>query len=158
MGNRSFSGANLAENQVQGPSSQDWVLTQGAKFLEETTKRLGIDTHKYTYKESVITNLSIYDLNQLKKHVKNELKRYDQTFVSLFYRQPNKGDKEPLRPLYMFYKKLKMLITKKEQGGDRKESRGQSVNSTGSQGGRSLNYSNAGRDNSTASSQAQPQA
>lgn len=82
--------------------------------MEETTKRLMIDTHKYTYKDTVISNLSIDDLNKLKRHVKNELKRYDQHFVSLFYCQPSKGDKEPLRPLYMFYKKLKQLITRKE--------------------------------------------
>ena len=54
-----------------------------------------------------ISNLSIEDLNKLKRAVKNDLKRYDQNFVSHFYRQPNKQDKEPLRPLYMYYKKLK---------------------------------------------------
>ena len=66
-----------------------------------------IDPRKYTYKENSISNLTIEELNKLKRNVKNELKRYDQTFVNLFYKQPAKSDKEPLRPLYMFYKKLK---------------------------------------------------
>ena len=54
------------------------------------------------------------DLNKAKRMVKNELKKYDQHFVSLFYRQPEKRDKEPLRPLYLYYKKLKISITKLE--------------------------------------------
>lgn len=66
-------------------SSQEWVQTQGHRFLEETTRRLQIDTHKCLYKEASISNLGIDELNRLKRHVKNELKRYDQTFVSLFY-------------------------------------------------------------------------
>jgi hypothetical protein len=57
------------------------------------------------------------ELNKIKKNVKNELKRYDQTFVSKFFRQPAKTDKEPLRPLYMYYKKLKQLIDKKVKSG-----------------------------------------
>jgi hypothetical protein len=51
--------------------------------------------------------------------VKNELKRYDQTFVGLFIKPPAKTDKEPLRPLYMYYKKLKNLITKKQSEGSK---------------------------------------
>jgi len=39
--------------------------------------------------------------------VKNELKVYDQAFVTKFGRVPNRAEKEPMRNLYMFYKKLK---------------------------------------------------
>jgi hypothetical protein len=49
-------------------------------------------------------------LQRIKRSVKSELKRYDQAFVQVFFRQPGKMEKEPLRPLYMFYKKLKTLI------------------------------------------------
>jgi hypothetical protein len=63
-----------------------------------------------TYKETVITKLGHDELNKIKRNVKNELKRYDQTFVGLFFRQPAKYDKEPLRPLYMYYKRLKNLL------------------------------------------------
>jgi hypothetical protein len=39
-------------------------------------------------------------------------------FVSIFFRQPGKVDKEPLRPLYMYYKKLKNIITEKMRSGN----------------------------------------
>ena len=72
-----------------------------------------------TFKEVVISMLGKDELNLIKRNVKNELKRYDQTFQHLFFKQPTKTDKEPLRPLYMFYKKLKNLLVKvqKEKGG-----------------------------------------
>ena len=49
-------------------------------------------------------------MQRIKRSVKSELKRYDQAFVQVYFRQPGKMEKEPLRPLYMFYKKLKTLI------------------------------------------------
>lgn len=54
--------------------------------------------------------MSVEELNKVKRNVKSELKKYDQTFIALFSKQPAKTDKEPLRPLYMYYKKLKTLI------------------------------------------------
>ena len=45
-----------------------------------------IDPKKYTFKDASITNLSVEELNKLKRNVKNELKRYDQTFVQIFYK------------------------------------------------------------------------
>lgn len=83
--------------------------------MEDSVHRLQIDTKLLYYCNTVITQLSVDELNKLKRNVKNELKKYDQTFIALFFRQPAKTDKEPLRPLYMFYKKLKQLITKKLQ-------------------------------------------
>lgn len=47
-----------------------------------------------------------------KKKVKNELKYYDQAFMSRFSRQPSRTEKEPMRMIYMYYKKLKQYITK----------------------------------------------
>ena len=94
-------------NETQATNAAEWVNTQGRKFLEDALSRLMIDPRKYNYKDTSITNLTVDELNKLKRNVKNELKRYDQTFVSIFFKQPAKTDKEPLRPLYMFYKKLK---------------------------------------------------
>ena len=51
--------------------------------------------------------MSINELNVQKRKVKNELKNYDNEFEKNFQRQPNKTDKEPLRPLYLYYKNLK---------------------------------------------------
>jgi len=95
-------------------SQGDWVNREGRKFLDESLKRLKIEPKSYVViGRGPITDISIDDLNSVKRKVKVELKRYDQTFTMLFLRQPCKDDKEPLRPLYMFYKKLKQVITKK---------------------------------------------
>lgn len=48
-----------------------------------------------------------------KKKVKNELRDYDNDFAKLFNRQPSHNEKEPFRPLYVYYKKLKEYIDKK---------------------------------------------
>jgi len=111
MGSRSFT---QNESQLMA-NAAEWVNSQGKRFLEESVKRLQIDAKRFTYKEQVITQLRVEELNRVKRNVKNELKRYDQTFVTLFCKQPEKKDKEPLRPLYLFYKKLKQLISKKEK-------------------------------------------
>lgn len=54
-----------------------------------------------------------------KKKVKNELKVYDQSFLNKFKRLPSRVEKEPMRNLYMYYKRLKQYITKK-QAADRR--------------------------------------
>jgi hypothetical protein len=51
--------------------------------------------------------------------VKSELKIYDRDFTTLFGRAPNRNEKEPFRPLYAYYKKLKEHIDKK--GGQNQE-------------------------------------
>jgi hypothetical protein len=63
--------------------------------------------------------MTIEILSRQKRGVKNELKNYDQTFAKLFSRQPCRSDKEPLRPLYMYYKRLKHILSKRltEQSG-----------------------------------------
>jgi len=55
------------------------------------------------------------DLNNEKRRVKNELKVYDQAFLSKFKRLPSRIEKEPMRNLYMYYKRLKQYITRKQQ-------------------------------------------
>ena len=55
------------------------------------------------------------DLNSEKKRVKNELKVYDQEFINRFKRAPNRTEKEPMRNLYMYYKRLKQYIEKREK-------------------------------------------
>jgi hypothetical protein len=53
------------------------------------------------------------DLNKEKKAVKNELKVYDMEFVKRFGKPPSRVEKEPMRNLYMYYKRLKQYITRK---------------------------------------------
>jgi len=47
--------------------------------------------------------------------VKNELKVYDQDFLNKFKRAPTRSEKEPMRNLYMYYKRLKQYIDKREK-------------------------------------------
>jgi len=43
------------------------------------------------------------------------LKKYDNEFMLKFGRAPNRNEKEPMRNLYLYYKRLKQYIYKKEQ-------------------------------------------
>lgn len=74
---------------------------------------------------------SIPDLSNEKKRVKNELKVYDNAFLQQFKRIPSRSEKEPMRNLYMYYKRLKQAIVKKQAGGGAQERSG-SVQSAGS--------------------------
>uniref|UniRef100_A0A0G4GUA0 FAM13A-like domain-containing protein n=1 Tax=Chromera velia CCMP2878 TaxID=1169474 RepID=A0A0G4GUA0_9ALVE len=51
-----------------------------------------------------------------KKRVKQELKRYDVSFQENFGRNPTRQEKEPMRPLYTYYRRLKKQIV--SQGGE----------------------------------------
>ena len=75
--------------------------------------KLNIDTKHFNYEDQPLKTLNLDKLNKVKRDVKNYLKKYDIMFSTLFHRQPGKTDKEPLRPLYMYYKKLKNIITDK---------------------------------------------
>merc|ERR1711988_1732826 len=52
-----------------------------------------------------------------KKRVKHELKRYDAAFRQQFCRLPNRLEKEPMRPLYTYYRHLKVMISERGDGG-----------------------------------------
>lgn len=71
---------------------------------------IGSDPKQWSYRGQPLHSLPMDDLQRVKRSVKSELKRYDQAFMQMYFRQPGKVEKEPLRPLYMYYKKLKTLI------------------------------------------------
>jgi len=54
-----------------------------------------------------LDNFDLNAINEQKKKVKKELKNYDIKFQMTFNRMPNRNEKEPMRPLYIYYKKLK---------------------------------------------------
>ena len=74
---------------------------------------MGLDSSKIQGKHLV--SYSLDQLQNEKKRVKNELKVYDQEFISRFKRAPNRSEKEPMRNLYMYYKRLKQYIDKREK-------------------------------------------
>jgi Asp-tRNA(Asn)/Glu-tRNA(Gln) amidotransferase A subunit family amidase len=114
--NRAGSSTNLG-GEALGPqnnsAADNWVATHGKKFLEESRERLmiGNDPKQWMYRGQPLQALNVDELSRIKRSVKSELKRYDQAFVQVLFRQPGKQEKEPLRPLYMYYKKLKTLIS-----------------------------------------------
>ena len=63
--------------------------------------------------EQYIEGLTVDGLANEKKKVKNELKNYDNDFNNNFKKMPNHEEKEPLRPLYVYYKKLKEALTRR---------------------------------------------
>lgn len=92
---------------------QQWLKYESSKRFEESLAKLNLDTSKIQGKHLV--SYSLDDLNHEKKRVKNELKVYDQEFINRFKRAPNRTEKEPMRNLYMYYKRLKQYIEKREK-------------------------------------------
>ena len=92
---------------------QSWLKYESSKKYEESLQKLALDNSKIQGKHLV--SYSLDELNNEKKRVKNELKVYDQDFVNKFKRAPSRSEKEPMRNLYMYYKRLKQYIEKREK-------------------------------------------
>lgn len=91
---------------------------EAPKRLKEAFKKLGLEetlmkSNRKVELEQYIDSMTVDGLANEKKKVKNELKNYDNDFYSNFKKQPNHEEKEPLRPLYVYYKKLKEALTKR---------------------------------------------
>lgn len=56
---------------------------------------------------SIDFNSNINFFNNLKRKIKQELKKFDSEFQIIYGRTPSKVDKEPLKPLYLFYRRLR---------------------------------------------------
>ena len=91
-----------------------WVINEGPKFYQESMKKLKLDLTKLNRKE--MEKMSYERINIEKKKIKNELKNYDLFFKATFKRFPMKNEKEPMRPLYIYYKTIKELLLKQTQG------------------------------------------
>lgn len=87
-----------------------WIQTNGKKWLEEAMRRLGLDGSKVDGKSLI--GKTTEQLSEEKNQVKSELKKYDANFVLLFRRLPERTEKEPIRPLYVYYKKVKEALAK----------------------------------------------
>lgn len=106
----------------QGQSVNDsplsaWLMVEAKVKYQSACNRLGLDAGKIQGKH--LSSFTVEDLNREKRKVKNELKVYDQSFQQRFKKLPTRAEKEPMRNLYMYYKRLKQSITKKQaRGGD----------------------------------------
>jgi hypothetical protein len=91
---------------------------EAPKRLKEAFRKLGLEetlmrSNRKAELEQYIEGLTVDGLANEKKKVKNELKNYDNDFNNNFKKMPNHEEKEPLRPLYVYYKKLKEALTRR---------------------------------------------
>jgi predicted Mrr-cat superfamily restriction endonuclease len=93
-----------------------WLVIDAKQKYQQAIQKLGLDSQKLQGKH--LSGFSVDDLNNEKRKVKNELKVYDQAFLSKFKRLPSRVEKEPMRNLYMYYKRLKQYITRKQANPD----------------------------------------
>ncbi len=90
-------------------------MNEAKSRLNEAMNKLGLDNQKINGR-----HLAAYSMDELqleKKKVKNELKYYDQAFQHRFARLPNRSEKEPMRQIYMYYKRLKQYIQRSAANG-----------------------------------------
>lgn len=112
-------------NSSQNLRSKDYASinnwkNSGILKLEDALRRLNLDDQRIRSKNLV--NFGLDFLLSEKSKVKAELKKYDNDFLDMFHRPPNRSEKEVMRPLYMYYKNLKNSIdfkqnTEKSSGG-----------------------------------------
>jgi hypothetical protein len=91
----------------------NWIKVEGPAKLKDALNRLKIDLKKLNKKD--LEKMTFEQLLSEKKKVKNELKYYDSCFQSAFNRFPVRTEKEPMRDLYVYYKKLKQYLTEAEK-------------------------------------------
>jgi hypothetical protein len=103
---------------VRSPvSSLGWT---GHKCFESSLSRLRLDVsglnRMIENDEALFKRFGedIEDLSRMKRTIKNELKEYDNSFKNETGRDPSRADKEPMRLLYTFYRKLRDIIVKLE--------------------------------------------
>ena len=111
-----------SENENQ---QENWVEKEAGRMLIEASKRLGLSVSDFTKKS--LENVELNWLFAEKKRVKNELKLYDSSFQNSHSRMPTRTEKEPMRPLYIYYKRLKSQIEKKESTDNKLEIAGQKL-------------------------------
>lgn len=91
----------------QGPTVH-WTVEEGKARLQAALHRLDLRKEHVTHHN--LHKMSKNDVNFEKRRVKMELKRYDAEFKKTFGRLPNHTEKEPMRPLYVYYRRLKTVI------------------------------------------------
>lgn len=113
-----YGGATLSvdkQDTNKGPADNsvaEWLSGEAKVKLQEALRKLDLDSIKISGKHLITFTLD--ELQLEKKKVKNELKSYDLQFARNFNRPPSRHEKEPMRHIYMYYKKLKQAIAKQQ--------------------------------------------
>jgi len=85
----------------------------GQRCLQEALKRLKLEGNPVAHPN--MDRMDRHELASEKRRVKQELKRYDLDFRKQFGRLPTHTEKEPMRPIYVYYRRLKTQIAQAEQ-------------------------------------------
>lgn len=91
-----------------------WSNDEGRQRLREALVRLGLTEERVSHPN--LHKMNKTELAGEKRRVKQELKRYDSEFRKQFMRLPGHNEKEPMRPLYVYYRRLKTMIAQAESG------------------------------------------
>ena len=97
---------------TETPTVEKWIKKDGPQKLRESLNKLNLNGANIG--KISLSGLTAKQLDSEKKKVKQELKVYDAAFVECFKRMPNREEKEPMRPLYIHYKRLKQYLSKAE--------------------------------------------
>jgi len=98
---------------IQNCSIPEWLHHNAPIYLKQSLVKLGLELENI--EKMNLSNLSADELGERKKKTKNELKYYDTNFENSYGRFPNREEKEPMRPLYIYYKLLKQALDKTGQ-------------------------------------------
>lgn len=92
---------------------EKWSPEDGREFLLSALKRLQLGENPVAH--PTLDRMGRSELAGEKRRVKQELKRYDDQFQRLFARLPSHSEKEPMRPLYTYYRRLRTMVAQAEQ-------------------------------------------
>lgn len=91
-----------------------WSSEERKQRYLSALRRLELNEEMLTSKR--MTGMSKSELGQEKKRVKAELKRYDTDWKRQFKVLPNHSQKEVMRPLYLYYRRLKNQLASADSG------------------------------------------
>merc|ERR1712147_354552 len=104
-------------------------MDDGKQRLREALARLELPEETLAHVNH--DRMGRHDLAAEKRRVKQELKRYDVDFRKQFSRLPTHTEKEPMRPLYVYYRRLKTEIARQRGGFEDASKHGRSSRSGG---------------------------
>jgi len=105
-------GAEMGDVMGDGPVLS-WTPEDRKQRLQMAFQRLDLTEEILNTKK--VNTMSRHELAHEKKRVKQELKRYDAEWRKQFRVLPNHAQKEIMRPLYIYYRKLKQQLAHVEQ-------------------------------------------
>lgn len=104
-------GAEMGDIMGEGPVLS-WSQEERKQRLYAAMKRLDLTEDQFINRN--LKRLSRAELSNEKKRVKYELKRYDMEWKKQFKVLPNHAQKEIMRPLYVYYRRLKHYMMQAE--------------------------------------------